>query len=180
MLIDEFMPRFDFAETHETTIDAPADSVFAAIRTFDACESAIIRWLFRMRGLPTENMTLQGFERMGFKILQENENEEILVGLAGRFWTPWGDMQKVNAETFREFAKEGYAKAAFNFSLAKTGKVKTLLKTETRIRTFDETSRSRFGLYWTFIAPFSGWTRREMLRIIKEDAESVESAEQMT
>ena len=95
MLLDDFMPEFEFREKHETSIDAPAEKVFAAIRTFDTCESAILRWLCRLHRLPKENMTLSGFERMGFTVLEEQENEEILIGLAGKFW-------KMDNEVFRE------------------------------------------------------------------------------
>ncbi|MEP6704948.1 MAG: hypothetical protein ABJB34_09095, partial [Acidobacteriota bacterium] len=102
----------------------------------------------------------------------EIANKELLIGLAGRFWTPWGDLQTVDESNFRSFDKIGYAKAVWNFSVAEAGD-KTRLTTETRIKCLDPDSRRSFGFYWTFIQPFSGLIRMEMLRAIKRRAERV-------
>ena len=107
----------------------------------------------------------------GFAILGEKPDEEVLLGLAGKFWTLSGCLQKINADNFREFDTEGYAKAAWNFALTKTGKGEILLGTETRVKCSDEASLASFRFYWRFIQPFSGLIRQEMLRLIKQKAE---------
>jgi hypothetical protein len=76
----------------------------------------------------------------------------------------------VNAENFKAFDKSGYAKAVWNFSLNGDGD-NTRLTTETRIKCLDEGSRRCFGFYWTFVQPFSGLIRMEMLKMIKRRAE---------
>lgn len=171
MLIDDFMPRFDFSETHDVEIHATAENVFRALNEVDLCESTIVRWLFRLRGLPTDKITLREMQKMRFETLGESENREVLLGLAGRFWTLMGDLKKVNSNNFREFNEKGFAKAVWNFSLDETGG-ETRLTTETRIKCLDAESRKSFGFYWTFIQPFSGLIRKEMLRLIKQKAES--------
>jgi hypothetical protein len=40
-----------------------------------------------------------------FRILGERPASELLIGLAGKFWTPWGDLQDVNADNFKAFDK---------------------------------------------------------------------------
>jgi hypothetical protein len=35
-----------------------------------------------------------------------------------------------------------------------------------------EASHESFRFYWWFIKPFSGWTRQEMLRLVKQKAEA--------
>jgi len=170
MLIDEFLPEYDFVETHSIAIDASASDVYAAANEVDFGESFIVRWLLRLRGLSGEAVSLRNLEHSRFKILGEVVNRELLIGLAGKFWTPWGDMQEVDASTFREFEKPGYAKAVWNFSLRPTSN-ETLLTTETRIRCLDDGSRRNFGFYWTFVQPFSGLIRMEMLKTIKRKAE---------
>jgi hypothetical protein len=79
----------------------------------------------------------------------------------------------VNAENFKAFDKSGYAKAVWNFSIDADGPEDevTRLTTETRIKCLDEGSRRSFGFYWTFVQPFSGLIRMEMLKTIKRKAE---------
>ena len=171
MLIDEFLPEYDFEETHDIVIHAYAASVYQAINEVDFAESFIVRWLLRLRGMSSEGVTLRNLRAFSFETLGEIANKELLIGLAGRFWTPWGDLQQVNASNFREFNRSGYAKAAWNFSLDGSGN-ETHLTTETRIRCLDDASRRSFGFYWTFIQPLSGLIRMEMLKTIKRRAEA--------
>jgi hypothetical protein len=199
MLIDDFMPVYDFSEKHDIVIRASAENVSRALETADFSESFIVRWLLRLRGMSGKNITLRSLRDTKFKILAEKLNEEIVIGLAGKFWTPTGAMQDVDAGNFREFDKPGFAKAAWNFAIGKSnaetpetpetpetrdtpgtagasGALKhdvTIVTTETRIQCMDDTSRSRFGFYWTFIQPFSGWIRNEMLAVVKRKAEGL-------
>ncbi|MET0754409.1 MAG: hypothetical protein ABWZ66_13585 [Pyrinomonadaceae bacterium] len=170
MLIDDFMPRFDFKETHDIRIRATAEKVFRALTEVDFCESTIIRWLIRLRGMSTGKVTLRELQKSIFEKLGESENREFLVGLAGKFWTPMGNLQKIDASNFREFNEKGFAKAACNFRLDETTG-ETLLTTETRIKCMDAESRKSFGFYWTFIQSFSGLIRKEALKLVKRKAE---------
>jgi len=171
MLIDSFLPEYDFSETHDIKIRATAENIYRVLNEIDFCESAVIRWLFRLRGMPTEKMTLRGIRRLHFEILGERENQEMLLGLAGRFWKVCGDLQKIDSGNFREFDKKGFAKAVCNFSLDETNG-ETRLTTETRIKCLDAKSRRSFGFYWTFIQPFSALIRKEMLKTVKRKAEN--------
>ncbi|HXH70357.1 MAG TPA: hypothetical protein VNI60_08515 [Pyrinomonadaceae bacterium] len=181
MLIDEFMPAPDFNEKHETTVRASAETVYAALGSFDFNESAVIRWLFRLRGLTSKNscdataqvLTLRDMTKFDFVVLGEKPNEEILLGLVGKFWKPTGNLQKINAQDFLAFNKHGYAKAAWNFALAESAAEETRLTTETRVQCLDDASRESFSFYWTFIKPFSGWIRQETLRQAKLKAEAI-------
>src|SRR5215203_2288371 len=174
MLIDEFLPVYDFSERHEIKIRASRDKVYKAVNETELTDSWLIWGLFALRGLgwsqPTKHLTLRDMTKSTFTVLGETPDEEILLGLAGKFWTLSGTLQKVNADNFKEFNKKGFAKSVWNFSLVETGG-ETLLKTETRIQCLDEDSRQSFALYWTVVKPFSGLIRTEMLRLIKEKAE---------
>lgn len=172
MLIDEFLPDYDFVEKHGISIHADAPSVFRAAGEVDFGESWMISWLFKLRGLSSKNVTLAGLGASRFEILGERTNKELLLGLVGKFWTPGGGLEKVDAAAFREFETPGYAKAAWNFSLRPEGSDSRLM-TETRVRCTDAASRKRFGFYWMFVRPFSGLIRMEMLRLIKRKAESL-------
>ena len=171
MLIDEFMPEFDFNETHEIKIRANRACVFRALEETDLGDSWIIRTLFFLRGLPTSNTKLSDLTKIRFAMLGKNKNEEILLGLVGQFWKVTGNLRKIDAESFREFNEEGFAKAVWNFSLDANGEDETVLRTETRIECAGESARKSFGFYWTLIKPFSGIVRTEILRAVRLRAE---------
>ena len=171
MLIDEFLPEYDFIESHGVSIHAAADDVYRAANEVDFSESLVIKSLLFLRGLSTEKVTLESLKRSRFEILSERPGREILIGLVGRFWTITGDLKKIDAESFKRFDMTGYAKAVWNFALRQEGS-DIRLTTETRIKGLDPDSRRWFGLYWTIVRPFSGLIRLEMLRLIKNRAES--------
>ena len=106
MLIDDFLPKYDFVETHDIKVCASAEAVFSVIDEVDLRESPIIRALFFLRGLPNGHLSLRDLKNSGFEMLGIQKNEELLLGLAGKFWTLCGDMQKVNSGNFREFDKK--------------------------------------------------------------------------
>ena len=171
MLIDEFLSEYDFVEKHGISIHAGAADIYRAASETDFADSLIIRWLFWLRGMATEKVTLASLKESRFEILGETPNGEILLGLVGRFWTPLGDLIKIDAESFKKFDTAGYAKAVWNFALRPDGEA-TRLTTETRIRCLGSECRRSFGFYWLFIRPFSGLIRMEMLRAIKRKAEN--------
>jgi imidazolonepropionase-like amidohydrolase len=174
MLIDEFLSDYDFEEKHSIAIRADAATVYKAAQNANFGESWIVRMLLTLRGMSADALTLRNLSYSKFRILGERPSKELLIGLAGRFWTPWGDLQDVNPENFKAFNKGGYAKAVWNFSIDTDGSRSdvTRLTTETRIKCLDEGSRRSFGFYWTFVQPFSGLIRMEMLKTIKRGAET--------
>jgi hypothetical protein len=169
--LDQFAPRYDVAARHQTKVYAPAKNVYAAIRKLDLSCSAIVRTLFRLRGMFLECLTLDGLLKMGFVLLAEAPDRELVLGLVGRFWLLSGELQAVDANSFRSFDEEGYAKAVWNFSLEPLGENVTQLTTETRVTCLDSASRRSFKFYWSFVKPFSGVVRKETLRLIKQAAE---------
>lgn len=171
MLIDEFLSEYDFEEKHSMAIHADAATVYEAAQTANFGESWIVRTLLTLRGMSADALTLRNLSYSKFRILGERPASELLIGLAGKFWTPWGDLQDVNSDNFKAFDRSGYAKAVWNFSVSADGE-NTRLTTETRINCLDEGSRRNFGFYWTFVRPFSGLIRMEMLRLIKRKAET--------
>lgn len=171
MLIDEFLREYDFSEVHEIAVNADPETVYRVRDEVDFTGSWMVRWLFRLRGLSTEKVTLKSLQSSRFERLGEVENKEIVLGLAGRFWTPTGGLKKIDAESFKTFNEPGHAKAVWNFSIEPDRK-QTRLATETRIKCLDDESRASFGRYWIFIGPFSGLIRVEMLKLIKAKAEA--------
>ena len=180
MLLDELMPSYDAAARYQTIVKAGPARTFSVLQHVDFSQSGVIRLLMGMRTLgrrarkPDPNLSLtERMRRTGFIELARVENEELLIGVVGRFWQPSsGIVQGLSPNEIIDFQTAGYAKALWNFHLAATSPGETHLSTETRIQTFGGPARRRFLLYWSVVGPFSGWIRKEMLRLICTQAES--------
>jgi hypothetical protein len=170
--IDAFLPHYDVHEVHAITIAGCPDAVYRAIRSLDFSRSPVIRGLFRMRGMPSAAIHLEGLLQSGFILLADHPGQCLVLGLVGRFWLPTGQLIPVAPEVFHVAEPAGCAKAAWDFVIEETRPGRVRLSTETRIRCMDTRSRKRFMLYWRLIGPFSAWIRREMLRGIKARVES--------
>ena len=182
MVIDEFMPKFDVSKRYSMMIAASVDSVYSALKNANINDSPLIRILFFLRGLPViyrskknvlkgNKLTVSDISSSGFILLFEKHGDELVIGVAGKFWKLSGDIVRMSPEQFRSFNKTGFAKAVWNFSLRPMGHISTELSTETRILCTDESGRKKFALYWKLIGPFSGIIRREILKIIKRNSE---------
>ena len=171
MLIDDYAPEYDIASRHHIDVEAAPDAVYAAARTLDLRRSTLIRVLFRLRGLPTHRLDMEGFLSFGFVLLDEVPQQEFVLGLIGRFWTTRGALQRFEPAAFRPFDQPGYAKAAWTFYLDPQPEGPVRLITETRVQCTDAASLHCFRRYWRLVGPFSGLVRREMLRVIKQEAE---------
>jgi hypothetical protein len=173
MLIDDFLPEYDFQERHQTLVPAPKDVVRRAVAEWRPSESLLWRWLLRLRGLGSPNGTLREWaEGNGFLCLAETE-DEVVYGQAGRFWAPNERAALVSPRTVEEFRNVSdprYAIAAMNILVAPHASGSTRLYTETRVRCLGASSRRWFRLYWLIIRPFSGLLRRALMAGIKAKA----------
>lgn len=167
------MPEYDRREVHRRRIDAPADAIWAAAKELRGDEMTVMRALMGVRTLGRGHRTgdrtvLSAFRGMGFRLIGEEPERELVVAGIGRFWLPSGGLREVeSSEQFAAFAEPRYAKVAFNFRLA--GET---LSTETRIAATDAAARRRFGAYWLLVRPGSGLIRREWLRAIEKRAQA--------
>ena len=173
MLIDEFVPKYDFQERHETLVLAPKEIVGRAVAEWRPQDSFFWRLLLRLRGLGHPQGSLREWaEAMGFLPLAETE-DEVVYGQIGRFWTVDERGALVSPRTveeFRRFDDPRYALAVMNVRLEPLAPNRTRVYTETRIRALSRQAQRRFRLYWLLIRPFSGLLRRAMLSGIKARA----------
>jgi hypothetical protein len=106
-------------------------------------------------------------------MLAEVPNEELVIGIAGRFWRiDGGRCMELTADDFVGFVRPGYAKVAWNFNLRADSPEITVLSTETRIKCFGQAAMWKFRIYWSLIRPFSGLIRKALLKRVKTEAES--------
>jgi hypothetical protein len=171
MLQEKYLPVHHFHTKHSIVIASDVTTVVTEAKKLDFSGSPLITLLFKLRGLPTRTATgIPGLEAMGFVVLEERPNEEIILGLIGQFWKPKGNIVRVDPREFETFHRAGFAKATWNFLLKPEGQG-ARLSTETRIYCTDEKARKKFRWYWFFIRPFSGIIRMEILKLIKKKVE---------
>jgi hypothetical protein len=173
MLIDKFLPHFDVHARYQIDVHAPISEVYATARFLDVRNSEVVRWLYRLRGLPRDGLTLDGMLKWGFVLLADKPSQEVVFGLIGRFWTLFPLIQRVQGDAFIHFDKAGFAKAVGNMSFVDRGDGWVRVTTETRVHCPDDASRRCFRLYWLLVGPFSGIIRKEWLRSIKQRAEAM-------
>jgi hypothetical protein len=178
--IDKFLPDYDFAASYGIRINAPASVVYAQLLKLDLNQLWVVRLLMTLRlGRRMENRPVPGdlpqrLRGTGFVLLEETLGEEMVIGVAGKFWRPdGGRVMELTANDFSEFSRPGYAKAAWNFRLQADSPKSTALSTETRIKCFGPGALLRFRIYWALIRPFSGSMRQAMLNKIRTEAESL-------
>lgn len=110
--------------------------------------------------------------RFGFTKLEEVPGEEIVLGIAGKFWRHDGDLRPLaDRDAFLGFAEEGCVKAAWNLRVEPSDSGASVLSTETRIACFGQDASHKFRRYWMLVGPFSGLIRRALLRGIRRRAE---------
>lgn len=180
MKIDELMPDYDVHTSHRVRVRASAKETWRALLSADLAESLLVRILMSVRsGRILRRGRGRSFqERLkgtGFLELASLPPQEIVIGVAGRFWRPDGGRRfDLTPSDFIPFSRSGYAKAAWNFTIEPHGS-ECVLSTETRVKCYGQAARRRFGAYWTVVKPFSGLIRRAMLEQVKRAAEAPHS-----
>jgi len=166
-LLDRLIPEFDFGHRYAIVVPAPRATVAEAAESYRPDSSPLLRFLFRLRGLGRAPGTLR--RAMGgarFTVLAEEPGEEVVLGVAGRFWAldELSNLESVpDARAFAAFDRPGRAKAAVNLRFEGLSASTTRVSTETRVKCVDAAAYWRFAPYWAVIRLFSGWLRRDML-----------------
>ncbi len=177
MKIDEVMPDYDVRTYHRVRIAASAKETWRALLSSDLAESLLVRILMSVRSgrIVRRGRAHSLQERLagtGFMELTSLPPEEIVIGVAGRFWRPDGGRRfDLTPSDFLPFSRPGYAKAAWNFAIEAQG-AGCILSTETRVKCYGPDARRKFRAYWTVVKPFSGLIRRAMLEQVKRAAEA--------
>ena len=161
-LLDRFIPDWEVAERHETTVYASADQTYMAVRTLDFDDSWIIRLIFRLRQLVMGGRTVPytgprtALDRalaLGWGLLAEVPGKMIVMGAITQPWRPNPTFRALPPDEFSRFNEPGYAKIVWSIGAESSGWNQSLACTETRVRLTDPASRRRFRGYWALVAP---------------------------
>jgi hypothetical protein len=175
MLVDEFMPVYDVSDAVATVVDADLATTWAALMDVDLIDVGrrrpSVAALGALRMLPDivghllhgelpprapdrlrlSDLTTVRLDQGGWVLLGVREQDEIALGLVGRFWRPVIEFARVSsADEFRGFAEPGYARTVYALSVRALDPHRTLLSGVMRTGTTDEHARRWFRRYWTF------------------------------
>jgi hypothetical protein len=109
---------------------------------------------------------------LGWRILAEEPDREIVVGAVTQPWKADVVFRGIAPEEFAAFDEAGYVKIAWTLAATPLGPHDSVFSTETRARATDPDSRARFRRYWTVVSPGIRLIRRETLRLVKSEAEA--------
>ncbi|MEO8026762.1 MAG: hypothetical protein ABI823_09815 [Bryobacteraceae bacterium] len=175
-LLDRWLPEWQFDERHSIEIRASEAAIGEVLRSLTPGEIPLVRvlmWLRQPFARPSSRAPKPILEaaQSGLFVLLDDTPGELVMGLAGRFWTPSGVRVALSSpQAFTEFERLGFAKAAVNFRIEPIGD-RFRLTTETRILTYGTAAQIKFGLYWWLAVRWgSGWIRMLWLRAIRRKA----------
>lgn len=182
--LDRFIPRYEVREFHEGRVDAPADATFQTALAVNIERSALVRLLFRGRemlmgargGERHGRAFLEQIEALGWRKLAEEPGRKVIFGAAAKPWLANVEFRGLPPATFAEFEEPGYAKIAWMLAVEPRGADAAILRTETRVVTTDPDARARFRRYWALVSPGVRLIRREVVRLVKAEAERTSDA----
>ena len=154
--LDEFLPEWDARERHERRVPASAHDAVAAALGIPVAPDALVRTLFRLRGLSGGGSVEGALRGLGFEQLLR-ENECVVLGACGRPWSPRSRIGRFAA------AGPGQIRMLVEISATDERAGGALLVTETRVAAVDAKARRAFRGYWLAVGPFSAFVRRRWL-----------------
>jgi len=179
-LLDRFMPSFDVREHHQALVRASAAVTYAVARELDLRRSRLIQGIFLARQLlmggrsapaSTGRSFLDEVQALGWRVLAEEPGRELVMGAVTQPWVADVVFRGVPSEDFAAFEEPDYVKIAWTVGVAPRDDGSSVFRTETRALATDPAARSRFRRYWTLVSPGIVLIRREMLRLVKLEAE---------
>lgn len=176
VLLDRYLPEFDFKERHQHDIPASQSEVMAQVLAYRPENDVFFRRMIGLREIP---MRVLGRASAGvppnpdpfclenFTLLEQSGADEIAFGLVGKFWRlDYGQVRFEDASTFQSIDAPGSAKLVLGFATEPLADNMTRLSTETRVCCPNRATLMKFAPYWFLIRPVSGMIRQRMLRSI--------------
>jgi hypothetical protein len=187
-LLDRFMPIYEVVERHQIRVNAPPAFTLAAAREQDI-QTPIARAIFKARELilgarppdrPPSRGLLAQVLALGWGVLAEVEDREVVVGAVTKPWEPDVIFRALPPDEFAAFADPGYVKIVWTLRADPVGDRESVFRTETRAVATDATARAKFRRYWAFFSPGINLIRHASLRPVKADAELRAAAQRPT
>lgn len=178
--LDRFLPTFDIRDFRQLAVGAPADIVFREVSRLQLESLAIVRCLFWIRertlgAVPSRSGVthplIQQALLWGWAPLFYQPPAEIAFGSVTVPWRAKPSFEPLAGADFLRFASPGYVKIAWNVTVSSLSPKLSLVGTETRAIATDDSSRTRFRLYWSLAKPGIVLIRLTALWAVKQKAE---------
>lgn len=150
-------------------------------RELDIQRSPIVRGIFILRTLPSllhgepgrgsSRSLLAETLAIGWRVLAEVPEREIVVGAVTQPWEPVVTFHPLPPDEFAAFNEPGYAKIVWTMAADPLGPNESMFITRTRVATTDVMARERFRRYWAVFSPGILIIRYLALRLVKVEAE---------
>jgi hypothetical protein len=174
-LAEDFLPVYDISDAVAARTAADTGTAWQALLDVDLLklgrQAPLVGMLGALRMLPElvghllhgerpakppESMRVRDMPSIpmsegGWILLGERPEEEIALGLVGKFWRPVIEFARIGtADEFRAFDEPGFAKTVYSLSVSQLEPNGTLLSGLMRTATTDAHARRWFRRYWTF------------------------------
>jgi hypothetical protein len=174
------LPNWEVAERQQIRVNAPEAVAFAAARALDLNQSAGIRAIFRLREVIMRSgqreyygprSVVEQAHAMGWGILADIPGRRLVLSSVTQPWRPNITFRALSGVEFTGFTDPGYAKVIWSIAVEPEGPDRSVVSTETRVRTTDAESRRRFRFYWALMSPGILIIRYLGLRLVRRQAE---------
>ena len=177
--LDQFMPVYEVREVHHTRVAAPASVAFDVAQEVDMQQAPLLKAIFVGRELvmganrvPRAPQSIRSeVLALGWRVLFEEPGHHLVMGAVTQPWQADVKFCGIPPEEFAAFCEPGYAKIAWTLVAEPLSPTGCVFRTETRVTTTDAEARKRFRRYWCLVSPGVLLIRREMLRLVRRDAE---------
>jgi len=180
-LINKYLPKYSFRETHARDVLASPEIVMESALAYRPDSDPLFRTAIALRELPMRMFSVLGgkhetapapFGFSNFTLLESWPGRELAFGLVGRFWqSDYGLVPIADGAAFQAFGTPGVPKLVLGFSATSQRNGKTRLVTETRVFCPDRDTYRSFVPYWYLIRPVSGLIRGRALKSIQRASE---------
>jgi len=167
MLIDKYLPAYHFNEHHAIEVNGFVNGIYQKMLQGDFSNSFLVKFLFRLRGMPKEVYSIEHLTSMGFIKLEEEPGKEILYGMVTDNPMFNTCQSNISSKEFLQKNDGSIIKAVINFKLQDKSNSQHIISTETRVWCGSKAMKSKFKYYWFFIKPFSQLIRKSMLKQMK-------------
>jgi hypothetical protein len=179
-LLDRFMPAYEVVERHHILVGAPAAVTMIAAREQDLLQLPVVRAIFKAREValratpddrPRPRGILSATQALGWGILAEVPDREVIVGAVTKPWEPNVTFCALAPDEFAAFSQPGFVKIVWTLRADPIDDETSIFRTETRALATDAAARAQFRRYWAFALPGIALIRWLSLRPLKRDAE---------
>ena len=179
-LMQRYMPTYDIAEVHRTSVTAPAPVAFDVARMVDLHRSGVVHTIFRAREImlradpperPANLPLVTELLSLGWGVLEEVPGRQVVFGAVTQPWQSEVIFRALPPSGFAAFDSAGYVKIVVTLAVDSTGPGTSVFRTETRALATDPASRAKFRRYWSIFSPGILLIRTETLALVKREAE---------